>query len=92
LTDKAPLCRHLYPGNYYILQLDGATSHTSSDTRAPREETPEFIKKDEWHPQSPNLNPMDYTMWDTLSEKVYAGRTEKFTEHEVKDKIQEKWA
>jgi hypothetical protein len=38
-----------------------------------REETPEFIKKDEWPPQSPDLNPMDYTMWDSLSEKVYAG-------------------
>jgi hypothetical protein len=35
---------------------------------------------------------MDYTMWDSLSEKVHAGRTEKFTEQEPKDKIQEKWA
>jgi hypothetical protein len=24
---------------------------------------------------------MDYTMWDSLSEKIYAGRTVKFTEH-----------
>jgi hypothetical protein len=43
-------------------------------------------------PQSHDLNPMDYTMWDSLSEKVYAGRTEKFTEQELKDNIQEKWA
>jgi hypothetical protein len=43
-------------------------------------------------PQSPDLNPMDYSMCDSLSEKVYAGRTEKFTEQELKDKIQEKWA
>jgi hypothetical protein len=28
----------------------------------------------------------------SLSEKVYAGRTEKLTEQELKDKIQEKWA
>jgi hypothetical protein len=51
-----------------------------------REETPEFIIKDEWPPQSPDLNPMDYTTWDSLSEKVYAGRTEKFTEEELKEK------
>jgi hypothetical protein len=57
-----------------------------------REENLEFIKKDECPPQSPDLNPMDYTIWDSLSEKVYAGRTEKFTEQEHKDKIQEKWA
>jgi hypothetical protein len=56
------------------------------------EESLEFIKQDEWPPQSPNLNPMDYTMWDSLSEKVYASRTDKFTEPELKDKIQEKWA
>jgi hypothetical protein len=32
---------------------------------------------------------MDYTCttWDSLSEKVYAGRTEKFIEKELKDKI-----
>jgi hypothetical protein len=29
-------------------------------------------------------------MLDSLSEKVYAGRTEKFTEQESKDNIQEK--
>jgi ABC-type sulfate transport system substrate-binding protein len=39
-----------------------------------------------------DLNPMDYAMWDSLSETVYAGRTEKFTEQELKEKIQEKWA
>jgi hypothetical protein len=29
-------------------------------------------------------------MWDSLSEKVYAGRTEKFTEQKFEDKMQEK--
>jgi hypothetical protein len=45
-----------------------------------REETPAFTKKDECPPQSPDINPMDYTMWYSLSQKVYAGRTEKLTE------------
>ena len=34
---------------------------------------------------------MDYTISDSLSEKVYKGRTQKFTENELKEKIQEKW-
>ena len=34
---------------------------------------------------------MDYTIWDYLSEKVYKGRTQKFTENELKEKIREKW-
>ena len=50
-----------------------------------------FIKKDEWPPQSPDLNPMDYSVWDSLNEKVYGKRTEKFTEQDLKDKIKEKW-
>ena len=52
---------------------------------------PHFIKKDEWPQQSPDLNPMDYTIWDSLYEKVYKGRTQKFTENELKEKIWEKW-
>ena len=40
---------------------------------------------------SPDLNPMDYSVWDLLTKNVYAGRTEKFTEQEPKDKIKEKW-
>ena len=48
---------------------------------------PHFIKKDEWPPQSPDLSPMDYTMWDSLSVKVYKGRTQKFTENELERKF-----
>ena len=35
------------------------------------EARPEFIKKDEWPPQSPGCNPMDYTIWDSLKNKAY---------------------
>ena len=50
-----------------------------------------FINNDEWLPRSPDLNPMDYSAWGSLTEKLHAGRTEKFTEQELKDKIKEKW-
>jgi hypothetical protein len=76
-----------------VFQQDGAASHTSKVTQSFLEEaTPHFIKKDEWLPQSPDSNPMDYTIWDSLSEtEVYSGRMEAFTENELKDKIREKW-
>ena len=87
-----PDCRRLYPENDFIFQQDGAPSHTSNATQTHLEQAvPHFIKKDEWPPQSPDLNPMDYTIWDSLSEKVYKGRTQKFTENEQKEKIREKW-
>ena len=87
-----PDCRRLYPENDFIFQQDGAPSHTSNATQSHLEQVvPHFIKKDQWPPQSPDLNLMDYTIWDPLSEKVYKGRTHKFTENELKEKIREKW-
>ena len=70
----------------------GPPSHTSNPAQTHLEQVvPHFIQKDEWPPQSPDLNPMDYTILDSLSEKVYKGRTQKFTENELKENILEKW-
>jgi hypothetical protein len=45
----------------YIFQQDGAIARTSNVIQEHiDEEVPEFIKKDEWPPQSPDCNPMDY--------------------------------
>ena len=87
-----PDCRTLYPDNDFIFQQDGAPSHSSRITQEHLDAiTPEFIGKDDWPPQSPDLNPMDYHVWDSLSEKVYEGRSTKFTERELKQKIQQCW-
>ena len=76
-----PDCRTLYPDNDFIFQQDGTPSHTSRITQEHLDaNTPEFIGKDDWTPQSPDLNPMDYHFWDSLSEKVYEGHSTKFTE------------
>lgn len=87
-----PDCRKLYPNDDFIFQQDGATSHTSRATQSYLEHsTPTFIKKDEWPPQSPDCNPMDYSIWDSLSEKVYRGRNTPFTEDALKETIKRKW-
>ena len=87
-----PDCRTLYPDNDFIFQQDGALSHTSRITQEHLDaNTPEFIGKDDWPPQSSDLNPMDYHVWDSLSEKEYEGRSTKFTESELKQKIQQCW-
>ena len=84
--------RTLYQDNDFIFQQDGAPSHTSRITQKHLDaNTPEFIGKDDWPPQSPDLNLMDYHVWDSLSEKVYEGRSTKFTERELKQKIQQSW-
>ena len=87
-----PASRTLYPDNDFIFQQDGAPSNTCRITQEHlNANTPAFIGKDDWPPQSPELNPMDYHVWDSLSEKVYEGRSTKFNERELKQKIQQCW-
>ena len=87
-----PDCCTLYPDNDFIFQQDEAPSHTSRITQEHLDaNTPKFNGKDDWPPQSPDLNPMDYHVWDSLSEKAYKGRSTKFTERELKQKIQQCW-
>ena len=70
-----PDCRRMYPNKYYVFQQDGATSHTSRTIQSYlKDSNPSFVKKDEWHPQSPDCNPMNYNVWDSLSEKFIARR------------------
>ena len=80
-----PDCRRLYPNGDWVFQQDGAPAHTSKTTQEYLDgATPDFIRKDEWPPQSPDCNPMDYVVWDSLSQKVYAGKQDTFTENELK--------
>ena len=43
-------------------------------------ETPKCIHPEMWPPNSPDLNPVDYSIWDMLQEKVYCWRI-----HDVKE-------
>ena len=36
-----------------------------------RDNTPDFISSQEWTPHSPDLNPLDCSVWDILQELVY---------------------
>ena len=34
-------------------------------------ETPDFISPDQWPPNSPDMNPVDYKIWAVMQERVY---------------------
>ena len=51
---------------YFIFQQDGAPAHRAHDTV--RTETPDFIRPTLWPPNSPYLNPVDYTIWSIMQE------------------------
>jgi len=70
-----PECRRLYPDNDFVFLLDSAPSHRAKATQNfLRDNTPNFISSQEWTLHSPDLNPLDYSVWDILQELVYEGR------------------
>ena len=86
-----PACEELHPSGF-IFQQDGAPSHTSRATQECLARRCRFISKSEWPPNSPDLNPLDYHVWDALSEAVYRERREKFaTIAELKAAIAAAW-
>ncbi|GFR79756.1 transposase [Elysia marginata] len=73
----------------FILQQGGATSHSSRATQIFLiDQGVNFIAKDDWPPQSPDLNPMGYAIGDWLAE-VYMGLSIPFTVNEEKAKRKE---
>ena len=52
-------------GNDWTFQQDGARPHTHRLTQQwCHDNFPAFIDKDHWPPNSPDLNPLDYCIWD----------------------------
>lgn len=61
-------CRTLLVDNF-VFQQDGAPAHTSRQSQEfLQANTPDFIGKDEWPPNSPDLNPLDYCVWGLMLE------------------------
>ena len=55
-----------------LFQQDGAPAHRSRHTVAYlRSNVPEFFEPENWPPNSPDLNPVDYAVWGALQQMVY---------------------
>lgn len=75
----------------YTFQQDGAPSHTSRTTiRYLQENCPDFIEPRCWPPNSPDLNPVDYTIWSRLEAMVHEDNIFRNTE-ELKQRILYCW-
>ena len=65
-----PDIRHVSE-DLYTFQQDSAPAHRPRTTvEMLKTETPDFIPPDLWPPNSPDLNPVDYSIWSILQEKV----------------------
>jgi len=52
---------------------------------------PDIITKDQWLPNSPNINPMDYHLWGAMLEAYCTLKTKLKTSAKVKEAFQVIW-
>ena len=84
-------CNNLSP-NTFIFQQDGAPAHTSRLAQEWIEEnSPDFINKDEWPPNSPDLNPLDYHVWGAMLQKYHAYLPKPTNKTELKVVLEAIW-
>ncbi|CAF4861299.1 unnamed protein product, partial [Rotaria socialis] len=58
-------------GSDWTFQQDGAKPHTHHLSQQwCRDNFPSFIGKDRWPPHSPDLNPLDYCIWDEFNRAI----------------------
>lgn len=58
-------------GDNWTFQQDNATPHTHRLTQQwCHDNLPSFFDKDSWPPNSPDLNPLDYSIWDELAKAI----------------------
>ena len=91
LADKhLNCCRLLYPGNYSSLQDVASTHHIRQTQQYLTENTKQFINKDGWSPTSPDLTPLEYSLWNAFSEEVYDRQGKFVSTAELREAIKEK--
>jgi len=66
-----PLSNTLFKNKHWIFQQDSAPAHKAKITQTWLEQNlPEFIASTDWPSGSPDLNPLDYSLWSKLEEIV----------------------
>lgn len=66
-TVVKPLSDTLFHNKEWIFQQDSAPAHKAKTTQAwLRKNLPGFIAAEEWPSSSPDLNPLDYSLWTEL--------------------------
>ena len=88
-----PECHRLYPDNNFVFMQDSAPSHSAKATQNfLRDNTSDFISSQEWTPHLPDLNLLDYSVWDILQELVYEGSREPFVNlKDLQNAIRDIW-
>ena len=88
--DVVPWAESQFGNRLWTFQQDGAPSHIAKATQDfCKEHFKDLISKDEWPPASPDLNPMDYSVWGLLEQELAGKRFQ--TIAALKRALQKAW-
>src|SRR6218665_2026531 len=81
----------VYPRAGFCLQQDGAVAHRARDTVAflQKRKVSDLISPTLWSQNSPDLNPVDYSIWSALQEIVCPSRITNVNELETR--LMDEW-
>lgn len=80
----------LYGDEYYCFQQDSAPSHKAKVVQQYlSENVPDFLTVEDWPAASPDLNPLDFTIWSYMLSKL--GDTSKLNLEKFKKRISKVW-
>ena len=66
-----PWARKQFDRSHWTFQQDSAPSHKARESqRFLQEKVPSLISSLQWPPYSPDLNPMDFSIWSIIEAKV----------------------
>ena len=76
----------------FIFQQDGTSAHTSRSAQNwLQSNCPDFIKKDYWSLNLPNINPVDYRVWGAMLEAYRKLKTKPKTIAKLEESLQVIW-
>jgi len=87
-ASKSCRCRRLQSDAHRI-HLPAQTARSAQNWL--RANCPDFLAKDQWPPNSPDLNPVDYHVWGAMLEAYHKLKTKPQTIAELKSALQVIW-
>ena len=76
----------------FVFQQDGAPSHTARHTQEwLAVNCPDFVEKDQWPPNSPDLNPLDFCVWGMMLESYAKHKPKPSTKAELIEVLKFIW-
>lgn len=71
INHMLPHAKQLYGNNEFCFQQDSAPAHSARIVqRWCQDNLPDFISAEEWPPSSPDVNPLDFSIWGYMLSKL----------------------